>query len=138
MSPVVRRIPLSALAVAAVVIVVLLGWLLWPTPPAAAVLSAGTPSYAITATVRSPRIGSTDVLVEVQPRGGSTADMVTVEAVMPLMGFATPAIPAMTDNGQLTASGVSLMMTGPWELYVSVTGHSGQIDTVMLPFTVSG
>ena len=112
-----------------------LGWLLWPSPPSATTLHAGTPHYAITATVASPRIGSTDVTIDVS---GGDATAVTVEAVMPLMGFATPPAPALPQGDHRTATGLSLMMTGPWELYLSVTGHDGGTDTAMVPFTVTG
>lgn len=60
---------------------------------------------------------------------------VSVEAVMPLMGFATPSLPATaTGGGHYTVSGVPLMMTGPWELHVSIGGT----DDLVLPFTVTG
>lgn len=117
----------GALAVAG-----LAGWLLWPSPPGAAELSATTAHYAVRATIDPPRMGTASVDIDLV--GAPATASVTVEAVMPLMGFATPALPAMpTGGGHYSVRGVPLMMTGPWELQV----HIGT-DGVNLPFTVSG
>lgn len=67
--------------------------------------------------------------------GPTSMPAISVEAVMPLMGFATPSLPATTTGGgHYTVSGVPLMMTGPWELHVSIGGT----DDLVLPFTVTG
>lgn len=106
------------------------GWLLWPSPPGATDLHGASAHYAVAATIDSPRIGDTSVDIAVT--GGPAT--VTVEAVMPLMGFATPALPAASaGGGHYAVAGVPLMMTGPWELHVTVGA-----EDIVLPFTVSG
>jgi hypothetical protein len=61
-----------------------------------------------------------------------------VEAVMPLMGHATPPVSAVpVGGGRYRAEGVPLMMTGPWQLRISMTAADG-IDHLMLPLSVSG
>jgi hypothetical protein len=130
----------AGIAVAVVALLGLVGWLLWPSPPEATALRSGTSRYVVSATIDPPRIGSADVTIDLTARDGSasvSAD-VNVEAVMPLMGFATPALPtAAAGDGRYTVSGVPLMMTGPWELHVAIAGPGGS-DDLTLPFTVSG
>jgi hypothetical protein len=127
----------------AIVALLLLGWLVWPSPPGPTVLRTGTPSYVVTATLESPRLGMTGVDIEVAARdphaATTTVGTVRVQAVMPLMGYATEPIgttPA-PGSGQSRAAGLPLMMTGPWQLLVSIP-HSGGTDHLVLPFWVSG
>ena len=131
---------MAGIAVAAVALIGLVGWLLWPSPPAATALHSGTTRYVVSATIDPPRIGSADVTIDLTARNGTAqAASVTVEAVTPLMGFATPARPATAAGaGRYTVTGVPLMMTGPWELHVSIAGPGGGSDDLTLPFTVSG
>jgi len=122
-----------------VALIGLVGWLLWPSPPAATALHSGTSRYVVSATIDPPRIGGADVTIDLTARDGSASTAsVSVEAVMPLMGFATPALPATAaGDRRYTVSGVPLMMTGPWELRVAIAGQGGS-DDLTLPFTVSG
>lgn len=131
---------MAGIAVAVLAVIGLVGWLLWPSPPAATALRSGTSRYVVSVTIDPPRIGSADVTIDLTARDGSASPAsVDVEAVTPLMGFATPALPATpAGDGRYTVSGVPLMMTGPWELHVSIAGSSGGNDELTLPFTVSG
>lgn len=126
---------IAGIAVAVVASLGLVAWLLWPSPPTATALRGGTSRYAVSVTIDPPRIGSADVTIDLTTRDGSPSTAsVSVEAVTPLMGFATPALPATAaGGGRYTVSGVPLMMTGPWELHVSIG-----TDELTLPFTVSG
>ncbi|HEY4019847.1 MAG TPA: hypothetical protein VGM75_14230 [Pseudonocardiaceae bacterium] len=132
---------LTAIAVATLAVIGLAGWLLWPSPPAAATVSGGTSRYVVNATIDPPRMGDAEVTIDLTGRARSAqVATVSVEAVMPLMGFATPALPAATTSksGHYLVSGVPLMMTGPWELRVSIAEEGGGTDDLTLPFTVSG
>jgi hypothetical protein len=112
------------------VVLGVVGWLLWPSPPGATDLHGASAHYAVDATIDSPRMGNTSVDIALT---GSPAT-VTVEAVMPLMGMATPALPATpAGGGHYAVADVPLMMTGPWELHVTVG-----TEDIVLPFTVSG
>ncbi|HEY0452682.1 FixH family protein [Actinophytocola sp.] len=126
--------------VGAVVVAVVVGWLVWPTPPGPVVLHAGTSHYVVTATVDSARIGGTAVEIDLSTRARVPVDHATVEidAVMPLMGHAAPPAPAESaGGGRYRAAQVPLMMTGPWELHVSIDGPAGA-DNLMLPLAVTG
>jgi hypothetical protein len=123
-----------------VVAAVAVGWLAWPKPPGQAVLHTGTSRYVVTATVDNPRIGATAVEIDLAGRtGGSTRPAtVRIEAVMPLMGHATPPVAAIpAGSGRYHADGVSLMMAGQWELLLSIDSTDG-VDQLTLPLTVSG
>jgi hypothetical protein len=135
-------IRLLAAGIVAVAVLGLLGWLLWPSGTAATTLRGGTALYTVDVTIGQRRIGSTDVAIALAARDDpvppATMPTISVEAVMPLMGFATPPLPATASGGgRYTVSGVPLMMTGPWELHVSITDHAGA-DDVVLPFIVTG
>lgn len=133
-----RRLVIVAAVVAALVIV---GWLVWPHQPGRAVLYAGTARYTVTVTVASPRVGSTDVTVALATRAGTPVGnaALLLQATQVSMGMATPAIPATsTGTGRYDASGVPLMMTGPWQLTLTITGPTGGTDTLQVPLTVTG
>lgn len=136
-----KTVRLVVAGTVAVAVLGVLGWLLWPSGTAATTLRGGTSRYAVDVTVDQPHIGGTDMAVAVTDRDGSAPSVtptISVEAVMPLMGFATPPLSATASGGgHYTVSGVPLMMTGPWELHVSITDHS-RADDVVLPFTVTG
>jgi hypothetical protein len=126
---------------AAVVVVAILGWLLWPKPPGPVVFHAGTPLYIVTATVNSTRMGATDIDIDLTNRAGGPVNqaMVQIQAIMPLMGHASPPVPAdpSAGNGHYRVAQVPLMMTGPWELQVSINAADGA-DNLLLPLPVSG
>jgi hypothetical protein len=126
--------------VAAAVVAVVLGWLLWPTAPGPAVLHTGTARYAVTVTVGTPRMGDTSVEIDLTSRTGGTAlpDAVAIDAVMPLMGHAVPPLSAVpVGAGRYHADGLHLMMTGPWELRLSIPAAGG-VEVLTLPLPVSG
>jgi hypothetical protein len=103
-------------------------------------LHTGTSHYVVTVTVENPRIGTTAVEIDVAGRTGGVATpaAVEIEAVMPLMGHATPPVPAApVGAGRYRAEGVPLMMTGSWELLVSID-FTGGVDHLTLPLSVSG
>jgi hypothetical protein len=127
-------------AIVAAAAAVILVWLLWPTPPGPVVLHAGTSHYVVTATVDSARMGGTAVEVDLATRAGAPLDraMVQIQAVMPLMGHATPPVTAdSAGGGRYRAAQVPLMMTGAWELQLSIAAPDG-VDTLMLPLSVTG
>jgi hypothetical protein len=126
--------------VAAAGVAVVLGWVLWPSPPGPAVLHTGTASYAVTVTVDTPRIGDTSVEIDLAARTGGTAlqDAVAIDAVMPLMGHAVPPVSAVpVGGGRYQADGMHLMMTGLWELRLSIPAAGG-VESLTLPLPVSG
>ena len=121
---------------AAAAAVLILGWLVWPAQPGALVLQAGTPHYVVTTTVDSVRVGMTAVDVDLNGRtnGVATPSAVEIEAEMPLMGHVTPpVILTSVSGGHYHADGLDLMMTGPWELVLSI-----DTDHLALPISVSG
>jgi hypothetical protein len=133
-----KTIRLASVRAGSLAVLGLLVWLLWPSGTSGTELYSGTSRYVVHVTIDQTRIGSTGVTIVLTTRAGSVpkpAPEVSVEAVMPLMGFATPPVAAMAaGNGHYTASGVPLMMTGPWELHVFI----GSTDDLTLPFTVTG
>ncbi len=133
------KLKVVAISVGVLAILGLTGWLLWPSQPAATALQSGTARYAVNATIAPPRIGDAAVSIDLTTHDGTAPNAtVSVEAVMPLMGFATPSLPATASGGgHYTVSNVPLMMTGPWELHVSISDGTGT-DDLTLAFTVSG
>ncbi|MEV4756402.1 FixH family protein [Micromonospora sp. NPDC049559] len=138
---VVRRTRLGIGVAVAVAVATPLGWLLWPRPPGASVLYAGTTRYAATIAVGSPRVGRTTVTVTLATHTGAPVGnaRVFLQASMPLMGLATPAIPAASwGTGRYDVSGVPLMTTGPWRLRLSIIDAGDVTDTLDVPVTVAG
>jgi hypothetical protein len=131
-------VKLASIGTAALAVLGLLAWLLWPSGTSGTELYSGTSRYVVNVTIDQTSIGSTGVTIVLTTRDGAVpkpVPAVSVEAVMPLMGLATPPVSAMAaGNGHYTASGVPLMMTGPWELHVFIGGS----DDLTLPFTVTG
>jgi hypothetical protein len=135
-----RRVLAGGTIAAAVIAVVLLGWLMWPSPPGPVVLHTGTSHYVVTTTVHSARAGTTDIEIDLTNRTGGPVDRATVEveAIMPLMGHAAAPISAdSVGNGRYRVAQVPLMMTGPWQLQVSINAPDGA-DNLILPIPVSG
>ncbi|MFC9438117.1 FixH family protein [Nocardia sp. NPDC057030] len=129
-----------AAAVVAVVVIAVIGWLVWPNSRNPVVLKTGTPHHLVTVTIDSLRLGETAMDVTVTDRAGAPIDhaVVQVQAIQPLMGHAGAPVPfAANGSGHFHAPAVSLMMTGPWELRLSIDAHDG-IDQVTLPLWVGG
>ncbi|MBF6327620.1 FixH family protein [Nocardia transvalensis] len=135
-----RRFRSLALAVLiTVAIVALLVWLLWPSPPGPLVLRSGTPRHLVTLAIAHPRLGDSDVDIEVSDRSGNPVDaMVHLEAIEPRMGHAAPLVMATpTGPGHFRAAAVPFMTTGPWELRLSLHTTDGE-DRITLPLWISG
>jgi hypothetical protein len=119
-------------AVAAVLVAALLALLGWLARPS----STDTTLHAanLTVTVSDPHPGMTDVaLVLTGP--GETGAFIQVQAVMPVMGYATPEVAATAaGDGRYIVSGVTLVTAGPWELRVRIAGR----DALTWPFQVTG
>jgi hypothetical protein len=118
------------LAFFAAVVLGVIGWLVWPTPPGPLVLRA--PS--VTVTVVRPRLGTTDLDISTTPGA-----FILAQGVMPLMGYATPQVAATAaGGGRYTVTAVHLMTTGPWELRLTITPRGGTREDLTLPFDVTG
>ena len=62
---------MAGVAVAVVASLGLVGWLLWPSPPAATALHSGTSRYAVSVTINPPRVGSADITIDLTARNGA-------------------------------------------------------------------
>ncbi|HEV7420668.1 MAG TPA: hypothetical protein VGO30_12580 [Mycobacterium sp.] len=122
----------------------ILGWWAWPRPTSATVLYTGTAHFVLAVTADDPRIGMSDVEIALTARNSGGArppvEAVRIQAVMPLMGYATQPVtasPITEGNSRFRAGELPLMVTGPWELLVAIN-FPGGADYVTLPFWVSG
>jgi hypothetical protein len=134
---------LTAAALVAIAVAIL-GWWAWPRHTSGTVLHTGTAHFVIAATSDYPRLGACDVEIALTAResGGARPPIgaVQIQAVMPLMGYATQPVmasPITEGNSRFRAGGLPLMVTGPWELLVAIN-FPGGADYVTLPFWVSG
>ncbi|MCM6775994.1 hypothetical protein NDR87_20135 [Nocardia sp. CDC159] len=120
-------------------IVAVVGWLLWPSPPGPLTVRSGTERHLVTVTVANPRVGDSEVDIEVTDRDGRAAEaMVHLEAIEPRMGYAAPVVMAKPVRpGLFRAVAVAFMSTGPWELRLSVRTAEGD-DRIGLPLWISG
>jgi hypothetical protein len=124
----------AAVIVAAVAVIV---WLLWPSPSGALVLHSGSPDHIVTVTIDSPRAGDTDIEIELTDRSGNPIDhaALRIQPIAPLAGHAGPALPARyAGPGRYHAVAVPLMMTGPWELRLSID----DADHLTVPLWIGG
>ncbi|MFX0577647.1 FixH family protein [Nocardia nepalensis] len=134
-----RRVLLAGGAVL-VVVIAAIAWLVWPRPSGALVLKSGTPHHLVTVTIDNLRIGSTDIDITVTDRAGATKGhaAVRIQASQPLMGYAgQPIMVVAAEPGHFHAAAVPLMMTGPWELRLSIDEHDG-VDELTVPLWVGG
>ncbi|MGW4772409.1 hypothetical protein ACWEO2_30775 [Nocardia sp. NPDC004278] len=134
-----RRLLLAGGAAVAIVLAAVI-WLVWPSPAGPLVLKSGTPSHLVTVAIDNLRIGSTDIDITVTDRAGASKDHVAVriQANQPLMGHAGQPIAAVpAGTGRFHAAAVPLMMTGPWELRLSIDEH-GSVDELAVPLWVGG
>lgn len=130
------------LAGGAVIVIVLaaIAWFGWPSSSGRLVLKTGSPQHLVTISIDSVRIGSTAIDITVTDRTGATKDhaAVRIQANQPLMGHAGQPIVAMaTGSGHFHAASVPLMMTGPWELRLSIDEHDSS-DELAVPIWVGG
>jgi hypothetical protein len=139
-----RQTRLLTVAALVAIAAAILGWWAWPRPASATVLHTGTAHFVIAVTADYPRLGACDVEIVLTARESSGAqppiDAVQIQAIMPLMGYATQPVtasPITEGNSRFRAGGLPLMVTGPWELLVAIT-FPGGADYVTLPFWVSG
>lgn len=132
-----RHIPI---AIGVVLVIAVIGWLVWPSKSGPVVLNSGTPQHLVTVTVDRLRLGDTAVDVTITDRAGAPIDhaVVQVQANQPLMGHAgAPVAMTPAGDGRFHAASVALMMTGPWELRLTIDAHHG-IDQLTLPVWVGG
>jgi len=139
-----RQTRLLTAAALVAIAAAILGWWAWPRPTSATVLHTGTAHFVIAVTADHPRRGACDVEIVLTARESSGAqppiDAVQIQAIMPLMGYATQPVtasPITEGNSRFRAGGLPLMVTGPWELLVAIN-FPGGADYVTLPFWVSG
>jgi len=134
-----RRVLLAG-GVAIVIVIATIAWLVRPSPSGPLVLKSGTPHHLVTVTIDSLRIGSTDIDIAVTDRAGATKDhaAVRIQVNQPLMGYAGQPVAAVAAGpGRFHAAAVLLMMTGPWELRLSIDEHDG-VDELAVPLWVGG
>lgn len=131
--PSVRRFVRFTYAGSAAVLLATLGlWAPWPTGET--VMTTGTADEVVTLTISSPH---TAHIILTDRQRTTAAKVVTVQAVLPTAGYATPAtIAPPTGDGHYRAPAVELMMPGRWELVVDVSG-SAHRDRLVLPLTIS-
>ncbi|MDT6983564.1 hypothetical protein ACFSUJ_30495 [Streptomyces lusitanus] len=103
-------------------------------------LTGGTSDDEITLTVDRPRIGATDVGIRLTPRRGARNGPlpdVTLQAVLPTAGHATPEASAHARGDGAYSTTVHLMTPGRWTFRVSVE-HGGRTDEFDFPVAISG
>ncbi|WP_433723873.1 hypothetical protein ACQP0C_25675 [Nocardia sp. CA-129566] len=125
---------------AIVIVFATVAWLVWPSPSGPFVLKSGTTHHLVTVAIDNPRIGSTDIDITVTDRSGATKDhaAVWIQANQPLMGYAgQPIATVAAGSGRFHAAAVPLMMTGPWELRVSIDEHDS-VDDLAVPLWIGG
>lgn len=142
-----RRTRQTRLLTAAALVVIaaaILGWWAWLRPASATVMHTGTAHFVVAVTADYPRLGACDVEIALTAResggGRPSIDAVQIQAVMPLLGYATQPVtasPITEGNSRFHAGGLPLMVTGPWELLVAIN-FPGGADYATLPFWVSG
>ncbi|WP_063037693.1 FixH family protein [Nocardia pseudovaccinii] len=124
----------------ALIVVAALAWFVWPRPSGPLVLRTGTAQHLVTVSIDSLRIGTTAIDITVTDRMGATKDhaAVRIQANQPLMGHAGQPITATaTGAGHFHAASVPLMMTGQWELRLSIDEHDS-LDELAVPIWVGG
>jgi nitrogen fixation protein FixH len=121
--------------VAAVLVVGVLAWLLWPSGRTATVLTADTARHSVQLSVENPKQGSNTFGLRITDRGGQPAsvDSVTIEPVMPQMGHAlAPVAAGAQAPGNYRAANTVLPMPGQWEITVTLDGT----EQVVFPLLV--
>ncbi|GAB7039432.1 MULTISPECIES: hypothetical protein [Catenuloplanes] len=106
-----------------------------PRPPVA--FTSGNDRYVVTVTLPDDRAGTVPVALTVTRRDGGPGVVppVSVQAVEPAMGHATPPVLAeAVDASAFTVHGVHLMSPGHWRLLVTVAGSA----PIVFPLAVTG
>lgn len=123
-------------ATAAVILLVMLAWRPGAGQDGPPPLRAGNAQTSVAVWLDPARTGYTTATIALTGPDNTprTGVFVQVQAVMPLMGHATPQAAATAmGNGRYTVPGIHLMTTGPWELHVRLNGG----DDLVLPFQVA-
>lgn len=134
------RVQAAGIGVVAIALLALVGWLVWPSAPGALVLHSGIADHIVTVTVASHRMGETSIDLMVTDRAGKPVPqaVIRVQAIEPRMGYSDPPISATAQgSGRYHAADVSFMMTGPWNLQVSIAAGGGT-DQLSLPLWIGG
>ncbi|MEU4343475.1 hypothetical protein AB0H00_19730 [Nocardia sp. NPDC023852] len=134
-----RSRPHRVLLVGGVVIAAIV-WLVWPNLPGPLVLNTGTSHHLVTVTIDSLRVGHSDIDIDITDRAGAPIGhaAVRIQADQPLMGYAGQPVAAVPAGGhRFHVAALPLMMTGPWELRLSIEAHDG-VDQLTLPIWVGG
>jgi hypothetical protein len=135
-----NRVLIAAVAAVAVIVVGVLAWLLWPSSDnGPTVLRAGDGTVAVQLTMDAPKTGAHSLTLNVTDPHGAPLSFgtATVEAVMPQMGHALTAVTAAPAGpGVFRADGLTLPMSGQWELTVTLSGGAKR-DQVVFPLLVS-
>ncbi|ATL65667.1 FixH family protein [Nocardia terpenica] len=135
-----RRLLWPGIVIAVLALLGLVVWLAWPAAPGAQVLHTGTDRYMVTVTVHNVRVGTSDIDVAVDDRSGNPVPraVIRVDAIEPRMGYAAQPIAATpTVPGRYRAAAVPFMMTGPWQLGLSIATPDGT-DQLTLPLWIGG
>lgn len=135
-----RKGILRAGGVVLVIVLAAIAWFVWPRPSDPLVLRTGTGRHLVTVSIDSLRIGGTAVDITVTDRAGATKDhaAVCIQANQPLLGHAgQPIATTATGPGHFHAASVPLMMTGPWELRLTIDEHDS-VDELTVPIWVAG
>lgn len=101
-------------------------------------VAAATPDYTVQVRLPHPDTGSdqADITVGRRDHGPVQLEQVTVDALMPSMGHAMPALTAAaTGPGQYRTQGQLFLMAGSWQLSVHLYGAAGS-QVVTVPVTV--
>ncbi len=135
-----RTLRVAAVLALVVALIALAGWLLWPSPPGHLVMHSGTADHIVTVTSGSSRIGDTSIDIDITDRAGRPVRdaVVEVQAVEPRMGYSNaPVTATASGEGRYHAQHVPFMMTGPWDLLLSIViGDS--TDRLSVPLWISG
>ncbi|MEV6126944.1 hypothetical protein AB0M05_09020 [Streptomyces violaceusniger] len=103
-------------------------------------LTGGSATDEVTLTVARPRTGTTDVDIRLTPRQGERSarpPTITLQAVMPTHGHATPAAHPRVESPGSYSTAVHLMMPGRWTFHVNVD-YGARSDQFDFPLAISG
>ena len=128
------------LVVITVIVVVGAGiWFLWPKSMEDGAATATAGPYRVQLTGEPPKVGISQVTVEITGNGGRppTPDSVTFEPAMPQMGHATTPVVAVAQGDGRYRADVDLSMAGQWDITVRIAA-SGHVREAVLSVTTNG